>query len=201
MATRDVAVIGAGRVGTALADGLRRVGHRVAVAVRDVDDAKYDETRATHRLVPTTGAAQDVEIVILAVPVPALAEVVPALGLGPGTVVVDATNAVGTPVPGGFDTVAAYVGSLVPDGVPVVKAFNTVGAEHLGDGRGAFLTVAGDDDGRAVAVELAEDLGFEVADLGGPDTVGLAEDHARLWIHLALRRGWGRDFAFGVVRR
>jgi hypothetical protein len=87
----------------------------------------------------------------------------------------------------------------------VVKAFNTIGAEHLGDGRiegrALFLPVAGDDAGRPLAVELARSLGFDVADLGGPDAIRLVEDHARLWIHLAFRCGWGRSFGFQVARR
>jgi hypothetical protein len=28
----------------------------------------------------------------------------------------------------------------------------------------------------------------------------MVEDAARLWIHLAFRCGWGRDFGFGVLR-
>jgi hypothetical protein len=85
-----------------------------------------------------------------------------------------------------------------------VKAFNTIGAEHLGAGRvggtAAFLPLAGDDDGRGIVAGLARDLGFEVAELGGRDTIRLVEDFARLWIHLAFRCGWGRDFGFAVVR-
>jgi NAD(P)-dependent dehydrogenase (short-subunit alcohol dehydrogenase family) len=42
--------------------------------------------------------------------------------------------------------------------------------------------------------------GFDVADLGGREHIALVEDHARLWIHLAFRRGWGRQFAFTVTR-
>ena len=41
---------------------------------------------------------------------------------------------------------------------------------------------------------------FDVADLGGPEAIRIVEDHARLWIHLAFRCGWGRSFGFTVAR-
>ncbi|MEO1060380.1 MAG: NAD(P)-binding domain-containing protein [Actinomycetota bacterium] len=201
---RDIAVIGAGNVGTALATGLRRVGHRVTLGVRDPADPKHGGRSDGVDVATSAEAAGSADVVVIAVPVGALAELVASLPLRPGQVVVDATNAVRAPVPGGFDTVGAYVASLVPQGLDVVKAFNTIGAEHLDDGdiggASAFLPVAGDEPGRAVVVELASELGFDVADLGDADAISMVEDHARLWIHLALFRGWGRDFAFSVVR-
>lgn len=199
-----VAIIGGGSVGSALALGLHRAGHGVVVGVRDPADPKYAALGASVPLVAPVAAAEGADVVVLAVPVDALATTVPALGLRAGQIVVDATNAVRTPVPEGFSTVGAFVASLVPAGVPVVKAFDTIGAEHLATGsvggRPAFLPVAGDDQGRAVVVALAADLGFAVADLGGPEAVALVEAHAALWIHLAFRAGWGRDFGFVAVR-
>jgi hypothetical protein len=199
---RRIAVIGAGRVGGALARGLHGVGHRVVAGVRD--PARATDLAADGIGVGTPAeAAAEAEVVALAVPVDALPDVLASIGGAAGAVLVDATNAVGAPVPGGFDTVGAYVASLAPE-AKVVKAFNTIGAEHLADGtigtRSAFLPVAGDDEGRPVVVELAADLGFDVADLGGPESVRMVEDAARLWIHLAFRCGWGRDFGFGVLR-
>jgi 8-hydroxy-5-deazaflavin:NADPH oxidoreductase len=149
-------------------------------------------------------AVEGATVVVLAVPMEAVSTAVPALGLRSGQVVVDATNAVGAPVPEAFDTLGAFVGSLLPPEVALVKAFNTVGAEHLGGGtsdHATFLPIAGDEWATPVIASLATDLGFEVADLGGREAIGLVEHHARLWIHLAIRRGWGRDITFSVVRR
>ena len=117
---------------------------------------------------------------------------------------IDATNAVRTPPPDGFPTVGAYVRSLLPTGVHLAKAFNTIGAEHLSTGRlggaPAFLPLAGDRQACAVATSIAAAIGFEAADLGGPEMIEMVEDHARLWIHLALSAGWGRNFGFAVTR-
>lgn len=204
----DVGIIGAGPVGTALATGLARIGSTVHLGVRAPADPKY---RAIASVVPIS-TIQDVvdsaDVVILAIPATALPDVVPALKLRAGQTLVDSTNAVRTPVPTGFTTLGAFVASLCSAPVHFVKAFNTMGAEHLSDGHlntpasahHAFLPIAGDEVGRRIVGGLATDLGFDVAELGGRDAIGLVEDHARLWIHLALRTGWARNFAFTVVR-
>jgi predicted dinucleotide-binding enzyme len=196
-----IAVIGAGSVGRALGQALAGQGHGVVFGVRDPDDARYGglDSRATPRV-----AADGADVVVLAIPADAVPEAVPELGLVAGQVVIDATNAVRTPPPDGRATMGELVASLVPDGVQVVKAFNTVGAEHLGDGRtnhgGVFLPMAGDPAAVEVAAALAGQLGFDVAVLGGRERVAMVEDHARLWIHLAFACGWGRGFALTVSR-
>ncbi len=201
---RTVAVVGPGKVGSQLVRGLARAGHQVLVGARDASRAAELAALEGVSVLDPAAATAGAEVVVLAVPVTALADTVASVGDLAGKVVVDATNAVTSPVPDGYDTVAAYVAHLAP-GAAVVKAFNTIGAEHLADGQvggvAAFLPVAGDDTGRPVVVELASSVGFDVADLGGPDAVRLVEDAARLWIHLAFKCGWGRDFGFGVLRQ
>ncbi len=200
--TQRIAIIGAGSVGTALATGLSTAGHQVVIGVREPDQAKYTDLPVPAMTLGT--AVADATVVVLAIPADALATLVPALDFHSGQVVVDATNAVVTPIPDGFDTLADFVGSLLPAEVTLVKAFNTVGAEHLSGGsfdHPTFLPIAGDDAGTEIVAALATDLGFDVADLGGRDAFALVEHHARLWIHLAFRRGWGRSFAWSTVHR
>lgn len=197
-----VAVIGTGNVGGRLARGLTRAGHRVTVGAREPARAASLASEGIAVTDPAK-AADGSDVVVLAVPVPALKDAVRSLGPLQGKILVDATNAVGIPIPEGHDTVGAFVAELAPDAF-VVKAFNAIGAEHLEDGAvggsSAFLPIAGADEGRPSVVALARSIGFEVADLGGPECIGMVEDAARLWIHLAFRRGWGRDFGFGVLR-
>ena len=201
---QSIAIIGAGPVGRALSHGFTSAGHTVSSGVRQPADAKHDDIRQVVDVQTVAEAVDGANVVVLAVPADSLTSLVPSLRLTDSQVLVDATNAVFSPVPDGFDTVADCVASLIPTTVSMVKAFNTVGAEHLTGHNAAlatFLPIAGDEPGIAVVAPLARDLGFEVADLGGRDAFELVEDHARLWIHLAIKRGWGRDFALSVVRR
>jgi predicted dinucleotide-binding enzyme len=196
-----ITVVGAGSVGRALGTSLAAKGHDVVFALRDPSDSRYAELGRVDAL---PDAAIGADAVVLAVPADAVTTAVPGLALTTGQVVIDATNAVRMPVPGGHATMGDLVSSLVPEGVRVAKAFNTVGAEHLGDGRtadgGVFLPIAGDAEAVELAMALASDLGFDAAALGGREQFGMVEDHARLWIHLAFACGWGRDFAFTVTR-
>jgi predicted dinucleotide-binding enzyme len=199
---QQIAIIGAGSVGRALATGLGSAGHGVTIGVRDPADPKHRDLAVA--VTTVAEAVANASVVILAIPVDSLGSAIPTLGLRAGQVVVDATNAVAAPPPHGFDTVGDFVGSLLPPEVALVKAFNTIGAEHLAGGtfeRPTFLPIAGDAVGTDLVGVLAADLGFDAADLGGRDAVALVEQHARLWIHLAFRRGWGRDFAWSVERR
>jgi predicted dinucleotide-binding enzyme len=66
----------------------------------------------------------------------------------------------------------------------------------------SVMFVAGDDDANKPKVtKLVSDLGFDVIDAGPLRNARLLEAHAMLWIDLALVRGQGRDFAFGILRR
>ncbi len=204
--SQRVAVIGPGKVGSQLVRGFARAGHHVTVGARDAAKASELTALARVEVLDPGGAAAAADVVVLAVPVRALAEALEGLGDLSGKVLVDATNAVSDAcvlAVEGYETVSDYIAERAP-GAAVVKAFNTIGSEHLADGtiggHAVFLPVAGDDRGRAAVVALAESLGFDVADLGGRDAVTIVENAARLWIHLAFRCGWGREFGFGVLR-
>jgi 8-hydroxy-5-deazaflavin:NADPH oxidoreductase len=196
-----IGIIGAGSVGRALGRGLTRAGHQVLYGVRQPEDARHGDL--DH--VAAVDVAARAPIVLLTIPADAVGNVVPSLGLTAGQTLVDVTNAVRTPIPAGFDTLGAYVASLATAGVAIVKAFNTIGAEHLADGhfgdRTAFLPIAGDATGVEAVLPLAEQLGFGAVVLGGREAFGLVEAHAALWIHLAFRCGWSRSFGFVAVGR
>lgn len=63
------------------------------------------------------------------------------------------------------------------------------------------MFVCGDDDhAKSVTAGLVTELGFETVDAGDLTLARLLEPYARLWIHLALRRGLGTNFGFGLLR-
>jgi predicted dinucleotide-binding enzyme len=166
-----IAVIGAGRVGRALAETWRARGHEVTVSTRDT--------------VAETVAAGDV--VVLALPASGVPDVLSAAGPLDGKVLLDATNNL-SGGPSGLE-----VAALAP-GVPYAKAFNTVFATFMHDtppSPRASLVYCGDEAAKAVTAQLVEDAGFEPVDAGGADSTPLLEGLARLVIGLAYRRGRG----------
>lgn len=210
MSAATVAVVGAGNVGGHLARRLAELGHTVLLAARDPLSASVVATSAA---VPSAvvadlaTAGRDADVVVLAVPAPAVSEAVAQLladrPAGRRLVVVDATNDVAGLDRSPYERIVEAVGDRTE--VEVVKAFNTIGAEAILDpvidGRRAFLPVAGPAGSAADIRDLAEAIGFDALVIGGPDTVHHLEAHARLWIHLAFRCGFGRDLGFALVQR
>ena len=63
------------------------------------------------------------------------------------------------------------------------------------------MFVCGDDAAAKDVVRgLVAELGFEVVDAGDLSLARLLEPYALIWIHLALRRGFGTGFGFGLLR-
>lgn len=196
----SVVVVGSGRVGTALAENLRSIGHDVRVARRTPDPGDAGS-------VGIDGAAVGADVTILAVPFDAVTDVVPRLGLADGGVLVDATNPFGRPLPAGAANGASAVARQAGEGVRVVKAFNVLGAEHMSspplpDGHRPLLPVAADDaSARRLVAGLAADMGFDAVEAGGLADAGLLEEAARYWGLLAYGGGLGRDVVLVAHRR
>jgi len=172
-----VGIIGAGRLGQAMARTGLRAGREVVLANSRGPDSLSSEV-ATLGDGATAGtveqAAQD-PIVVLAVPWPRVPEAVRSLDWS-GRIVIDATNDFD---PGDRDgrTSSEVVADLVA-GARVVKAANTLGAEVLGSdpqeaGGRRVIFISGDDaDAKAEVVALFQDAGFAAIDLGDLATGG-----------------------------
>lgn len=193
-----IVIAGAGRVARALGGNLARLGHEVRHAVR---------TPNLPDTVALDGASRGAALTILAVPFDAVGSVVPALGLADGAILVDATNPFGRPLPAGVASGAALVAATAGPDVRVVKAFNVLGVEHMGDppldgGYRPLLPVAGDDDAaRRSVADLATAMGFDAVEVGGLDAAGLLEEAARYWGLLAYAGGLGREVVLVAHRR
>lgn len=190
----DISIIGDGNVGSALARGLERAGHRVATTGHDPERARQ--------------LAQSGEVVILAVPYDAVDDVASTIGhRADGKTVVDVTNAI-TPdmkLAVGFTTSGAEELQKKLPGAKVVKAFNTDFADTMesGEVKGEQLAafVAGDDrQARETVLELAGDIGFDPVDAGPLENARLLEPLAMLNIQLAYKLGLGRQSGIKVVR-
>ena len=203
-----VAIIGTGRVGSALGVAFAAAGHAVAYGSRapgrDDVAALVARTGGGARAATPAEAIAGADAVVLATPWEATEALVRSLDLA-GKTVLDATNPLRFPdlahtaEPSGGELVQGWA-----PGAHVVKAFCTVGADVMADARfgeaRAALWVAGDSaDAKATAMRLARDIGFEPLDAGGIERSRGLEETAALWIALAMQQG--RDLAFGVLRR
>ncbi len=205
-----IAIIGAGAVGQALAQGWSKAGHAVRLGVPDPKAAKYRSLPPAQLATPAAAAA-DAEAIVLATPWQKTEAAVGGLGNLAGRIVIDCTN----PLLRGPQGMSLEIGHSVSAGervaqwargASVFKTLNHTGADNMA-AAARFATkpamfVAGDDAARKPAVlRLVGDLGFEPIDAGPLGNARLLEPLAMLWIDQALARGRGRDFAFAVIRR
>jgi 8-hydroxy-5-deazaflavin:NADPH oxidoreductase len=207
----NIGIIGSGNVGGTLGRRWSAAGHRVIFSSRN---PQSDEMR---KLTAETGAAsatvadavQASDVLLFATPWPATESAVKSCGSLAGKVLIDATNpllpdlsglAVGTNTSG-----AELVASWAP-GARVVKAFNTVGFNVMQNpqfsGGPAVMFYCGDDAAaKATVHQLASELGFDARDAGPLASARLLEPFALLWISLALKYGYGREFGFQLLKK
>ena len=167
-----VGIIGAGRLGQAMARTALRAGREVVLANSRGPESLASEVSAlgdgaTAGIVEQAAGA---DIVVLAVPWPRVPEAVRGLDWN-GRIVIDTTNDFD---PGDLNgrTSSELVAELVA-GARVVKAANTLGAAvlaadpHEAGGR-RVIFLSGDDAGaKSEVAALFDEAGFAVIDLGG----------------------------------
>jgi predicted dinucleotide-binding enzyme len=208
-----IAIIGAGNVGGALGGAWVKSGHDVMFGVRDPSSPKVAALLATMGGRATAGSVAEAAaygaVVALCTPWNVTEAVVRDARDFAGKILIDCTNPVESDLSGlavGRTTSGAeLVASWAPD-ARVVKAFNTVGFEIMADpdfgGRGATMLIAGDDESaKAVASDLARQIGFEPVNAGPLAIARLLEPMALLWINLALIQGYGTRIAFRLERK
>lgn len=208
-----ISILGAGNVGGTLGRGWARKGYDVFFGVPRPNDAKTQElltsigSKARAGTVAEAAAAGDV--LVLATPWPVTQDAIKAAGNLTGKVVVDCTNPLKADFSGlvlGHATSGAEQVAAWAKGAKVYKAFNQTSFNNMAnpafDGQRAVMFVCGDDDAhKPTVLKLVTDIGFEAIDAGKLEIARLLEPYGMLWIHLALVRGQGRNFAFGLLRR
>jgi 8-hydroxy-5-deazaflavin:NADPH oxidoreductase len=175
--TDSVGIIGAGRLGQAMARTALRAGRRIVIAnsrgaesLASVVSELGDGVSAG-----TVEQASAAGIVVIAVPWDRVAEAVRGIDWD-GQIVIDATNDWAADDLNGR-TSSELVADLVA-GARVVKAANTLGADVLGSdpqeagGRRVIFVSGNDSDAKAKVVALFQDAGFAPIDLGDLATGG-----------------------------
>ena len=173
----DVGIIGAGRLGQAMARAALGTGRQVMLANSRGPKslASLVSTLGVGASAGTVDEAARAGIVVIAVPWPSVPDAVQGLRWD-GRIVIDATNDF-DPSDLNGSTSSEVLADLVP-GARVVKAANTIGAGMLGTdpheaGGRRVIFLSGDDaDAKSEVSALFEDAGFVAIDLGGLTTGG-----------------------------
>jgi len=188
-----IAVIGTGKIGGTLGGKWRAAGYDVVFGARIARDSGPDGAP-----VQTVDQAVDgADVVALAVPGKAVADVIASIGPAlAGKVVIDAANRMGEPEVNS----KAAVKAAAP-GAHYVRAFSALGWENFADPLpSAAVFFAADPSARAVAEELITAIGLEPACVGEADAAGIVDGALPLWFALVQQHGGNRRLAFRVVR-
>jgi len=202
----SISIFGTGSMATGLAVLFAKANHRVTLASRDVAKARSVAADLGNGIGASSfaDAAATADVVVLAVPYDAVAEVIKAAGGLAGKTVIDITNPMTADFSGltigHTNSAAEEIQKLAPE-AKVVKAFNTVFASVLqaggnAGGRPATVFVAGDDAAARKAVaDLAQSVGFAPVETGVLSSARYLEPVAGLNIALAYGLGRGTDIA------
>jgi predicted dinucleotide-binding enzyme len=176
------AIIGSGKIGTALARAFARKKIEVAIA-----NTRGPETLAplAKELGPSVipqsiQAAHEAGIIFLAVPFPAHKDVARQFNDWNGKVVVDVTNALNYPPEKLEGQLSSVIVSQAFVGARLVKAFNHLPAGQLGtnppvEGQRQTVFVSSNDlDASATVAAIATQLGFAPVELGRLDEGGVS---------------------------
>lgn len=191
--TARIGMIGDGNVGTALTNGLTRAGYEVRAVGREPQKVKE--------------IGQWADTLVLAVPFSERENALRELGDVSGKTLVDVTNALGQGMALAVDPRSesgAEQLQRLARGARVVKAFNTVFAQHMDKGtvHGEKLTalVAGDDEGaKRRVLEMAKGIGFDAVDAGPLQNARWLETLGLLNITLGYGAGLGPAIGFRLV--
>ena len=168
-----IAVVGKGNVGGGLADRWEKAGHEVTRIGKDGGDV--------------SGA----DVVLVAVPGGAIAEVFETVGGWDAKTVIDATNLIGGEPPDGCSSNTEYVKSKT-NGL-TAKSFNLNFArlyDQLDSARSRPSNIwSGDEEARDVVEQLNRDAGYEPVYAGGMDKTAVQEQGIALIFAISQASG------------
>ena len=180
-AAETIAIIGTGNVGSALGPAFHEQGHTIIYGSRNPNRHSVQEivgeTGDNASAMMPFDAAKEADIVVLAVPGLAVAEVVEGLGDLSGKIIIDPTNPMERRLLKFYHAVETSNTEIIQEIAPdadVVKAFNTLSTEFMVDpslaGGPVSVPLAGDSGGaKDVVAELATNMGLEPIDVGGSE--------------------------------
>lgn len=201
-----VAVIGKGRVGTAIAPNIAAAGHEVVYGVRDPADPKYASGDGVALKTPAEAAAW-AGVIILAIGFDAIDAVLGEMGPIAGKILIDPINPYDfrnqlAPLIPADQNVARIIQNKT-DAV-VVKTLNQVGSGVMADApqrriKPVQFVAADDADAKTKVMGLLRDIGFDARDAGPLDWSRELEGMARLWIAQVFAHGMPHGTAWAMT--
>lgn len=195
----QIAIIGAGNVGRALATSLTRAGHDVTITAEHTANAveaasQSGATAGTSNQSAVVGA----DVVVLALQAQSIGDIAAAMGSSlDGKVVIDVSNRPTPTADGGATSIAEELQTRLP-AARIVKAFNTVFASRQAAPTVAGISpdgfVAGDDAAaKQTVLDVVESIGFRPVDAGSLASARTLEGMAWLNISRNLAGGTWQD--------
>jgi 8-hydroxy-5-deazaflavin:NADPH oxidoreductase len=204
----NIAILGAGNVGSTLGKALSDAGHSVTYGLRNPLDPKYSSLMEHAKTTTIQKAVQEHTIVLLAVPWNAAEQTIQGLDWT-DKILVDCTNPITKDFSGvevvnglsGAERIAQWAA-----GAKVVKCFNQTGVENIkkpsySAGKTVMFSAGDDEQAVKTVVQLASDIGFDAHAAGNLAFSKTLEQWAWLWIHMATKQQWGRNFSFSLLHR
>jgi 8-hydroxy-5-deazaflavin:NADPH oxidoreductase len=195
----QIAIIGAGNVGRALATSLTRAGHDVTITAEHAANA-VEAASQSGATVGTSNqaAAAGADVVVLAVQSQAIGQIAADMGSSlDGKVVIDVSNRPTPAADGASTSIAEELQTRLP-AARIVKAFNTVFASRQASPTVAGISpdgfVAGDDaSAKQTVLDVVESIGFRPVDAGSLASARTLEGMAWLNIQRNLTGGTWQD--------
>jgi hypothetical protein len=196
-----IAILGFGNVGAQLGKLWVAKGHEVTAGLREGSKDRPKASDAGASVATPADAVKAAEVVVIALPWPAVESTLKGLPLD-GKVVMDAVNPMGPdlsvlvpPAGSAGEQVAQWA-----KGGRVVKAFNTIGAGLMGDAAFDMMYCGDDAAAKKVVNGLIADTGMRPVDVGPLSNAGYLEQLAGLWVDLVAKQRM-EAFGFNLVRK
>ena len=215
----NIAFIGIGNVGFALANNLQKKGHKIIVATKNTTSLTVQKAlnaNGSLRVNLPQEAIDQSDIVFLATPFSANESILSELNFQ-GKILVDCTNPVGPGISHGLSSEisgAEKVQEWAPSAkvwaplAKVIKAFTIYGFENFQDANfpnynvKPTMLIAGDDpNAKALFEPLVNDLGFDMLDTGALDQALHLEHMTLLWVKMVRRDGHHPNFTWAYLEK
>ena len=207
----NIAIIGAGNIGSGLGKLWAKKGHKIMFGSRDPAKLKDMADAMGAKAGTIADAAKFGEVILLSVPYTGAADAVKACGNLDGKVLIDCTNPLNADYSGlvvGYTSSAAEEIAKIAKGAKVVKGLNTVFAQIHQSGNPSFngtvpsVFYSGDDKAAKEKVaKLIGDAGYDPVDCGPLKNARFIEPMAMLMIQLGYGLGMGPNIAFKLLKR